>query len=511
MRGIRAKQVAGVAAIVGLTVVGLSVFHLARLASLLLQESHARVVLVADTIFHRAREVVRDTPDPYAALAADPGLRAILEASLYGEGITGAAVVDADGVVVAHSDAEEVGRLIEARDDLGALAAAGPLDQLAVLYSRDGQTLEVRQEMALGDEIFGSIHVGVSTLLMRQALQAELGPQLLTALAILLAAVLASALLAGRLLRPIHVLSSSLSRLGRGEPGVVLDLRSRDELGDLGASFDEVSRQVAAGQRPSVARAQATLGRLTAGLAHEVKNPLNAMRIHLELLRAKVRSAGEATPRPAAVAAGGGTLGLAEAAPAPMPDSVRGALEHATVIETELRRLDEVVQGFVKFTRPEDLEMRPVQLSALVGDLVPLIEPDATAHDVRVRVDCPPSLWVRGDQTTLGQALLTLALNACQAMSGTSGGGTLRILAREAQHDRVELRVEDTGAGIAPEQLGRIFDLYFTTRKDKGGSGLGLSMVYRIVQMHDGEIDVESTPGEGTTFRVVLPGATTGE
>jgi signal transduction histidine kinase len=438
--GIRAKQVAGVAAIVGLTVAGLSLLHLVRLASVMLQESHARLVLVADTIFHRAREVVRTSPDPYAALGSDPGLTAILEASLYGEGITGAAIVDAAGVVVAHSDPQQAGRPLEAQDDLGELLARGALEQLAVIYSSDGRTLEVREAMVLGDDVFGSIHVGVSTLLMRQTLQAELRPQLLTALAILLAAVAAAALLAGQLLRPIHVLSSGLSRLGRGEPGVTLDLRSLGELGDLGASFDEVSRQVAAGQRaPSVARAQATLGRLTAGLAHEVKNPLNAMRIHLELMRTKVRAVGEAAPRPATVAAaGGGTLGLTEAAPAPMSESLRSALEHASVIETELRRLDEVVQGFVKFTRPEDLDLRPVHVSTLVGDLVPLITPDAAAHDVRVRVDCPPSLWVHGDETTLGQALLNLALNACQAMSGKDGaaaGGTLRLVAgSDEQH-----------------------------------------------------------------------------
>ena len=101
----------------------------------------------------------------------------------------------------------------------------------------------------------------------------------------------------------------------------------------------------------------------------------------------------------------------------------------------------------------------------------------------------------------LRQALLNLALNACQAMPN---GGTLR-LAAASRGDRVELRVEDTGIGIKPEHLGRIFDLYFTTREK--GSGIGLSMVYRTVQMHDGEIEVQSTPGKGTTFRVLLPRA----
>jgi signal transduction histidine kinase len=102
----------------------------------------------------------------------------------------------------------------------------------------------------------------------------------------------------------------------------------------------------------------------------------------------------------------------------------------------------------------------------------------------------------------LQQALLNLALNACQAMPD---GGSLRLACRTASRGRVELRVEDTGVGIPPEDLGRIFDLYFTTKEQ--GSGIGLSMVYRIVQLHDGEVEVQSTPGRGTRFRLAFPKA----
>ena len=102
----------------------------------------------------------------------------------------------------------------------------------------------------------------------------------------------------------------------------------------------------------------------------------------------------------------------------------------------------------------------------------------------------------------LRQAFLNLALNACQAMPQ---GGTLRITCEAARGRRVRVTVADTGVGISPEHLQRVFDLYFTTKPK--GSGIGLSMVYRTVQMHDGEIEVESTPGAGTTFRILLPQA----
>jgi signal transduction histidine kinase len=102
----------------------------------------------------------------------------------------------------------------------------------------------------------------------------------------------------------------------------------------------------------------------------------------------------------------------------------------------------------------------------------------------------------------LGQALLNLALNACQAMPD---GGTLKIGCRTGPRRTVEIDIEDTGVGIPPEHLSRIFDLYFTTKEK--GSGIGLSMVYRIVQLHDGEVEVQSTPGHGTRFRLIFPQA----
>lgn len=102
----------------------------------------------------------------------------------------------------------------------------------------------------------------------------------------------------------------------------------------------------------------------------------------------------------------------------------------------------------------------------------------------------------------LRQVFMNLAINACQAMPN---GGTLRLVAAAASRARVEIRFEDTGVGIPPENLHKIFDLYFTTKDH--GTGIGLSMVYRIVQLHDGEIEVESTPGRGTTLKVLLPRA----
>ena len=616
--GIRAKQTAGVTAIVGVAVVALSVLYVTRVSSVVLRESHARGQLLASAIFHRARQVVIGSSEPYAALRDDPGLRSILEASIFGESVTGASILNTQGVVVASSDPTIVGRQLDPRADLALLVAANSLSQLGVIYSRDGRTLEVRQAMMLGDEAFGSIRVGVSTLLMRQELNGSLGPALITALIALVVAVVVSGTLAQLLLRPIHVIRSGLTRLGEGEFGVTLDLPPGDEFGELGTFFNRVSQQLSedrtqlADQKANLqsavehledavalfnpsgallysnpameallpvkgvgrtlsagvptghpfrtlveetiasresrgpvqasldgetdlmlmtqavtgtdgalvgvllvarnvttmsrvqsmiaySRKLVALGRLTAGIAHEVKNPLNAMMIHLELLRTKLCNAPAwaAAPQPEAVAAGG--LGLSSTGPELSPIA-RGALEHVEIIEGEVRRLDGVVQGFLKFTRPEDLRLQPVRLSGLFEGILQVVEPEARSNDVRVVLDCASSVPpVNGDAGMLRQAFLNLAINACQAMPQ---GGTLRIACAAAARQRVEVRVEDTGVGIKPEHLSKIFDLYFTTKDH--GTGIGLSMVYRIVQLHDGDIEVESTPGRGTTFRVLL-------
>jgi hypothetical protein len=177
------------------------------------------------------------------------------------------------------------------------------------------------------------------------------------------------------------------------------------------------------------------------------------------------------------------------------------AIGHVDTIAGEIRRLDEVVQGFLKFTRPEDLKLQPVALKALFDEVVPIVRPEAERTGVYLVVECD-SPDVNGDPAMLRQAFLNLALNGCQAMPN---GGTLRIRCEGVRNHRVAITISDTGVGIKPEHLERIFDLYFTTKPR--GSGIGLSMVYRTVQMHDGEIEVESTPGAGTTFKVLLPQA----
>jgi signal transduction histidine kinase len=618
--GIKAKQVVGVTSIVGVIVVALSLTHLAGLARVSLDESHARAALLQNAIFHRARQVVAEAANPHQALKDDPGLRSILESSLYSNNVTFAAIVDVRGIAIAHADPSLEGQVLRAGASLDSLLSRSSWSLLMALYAGEGRDLELRQPLLLSNTDFGSIRIGVSTVLIRSDLyESVVRPAVASALVALGLAVVGAMLLAQRVLRPIHVIRTGLTRLGRGELGVRLDLDERDEFGELGTFFNAISAQLSAdrsqmaGQMANLesaveqledavaivspggelmfanpamrailpdasagaaftkivpgshplrrafeetlagrqsrgpisasfpvgdgeqgermvlthlvhdadgklvgimltvrnveylsqvqstirySRKLAALGRLSAGVAHEVKNPLNAMMIHLELLRQQFR--------PAAAAVGARSSRSVGALAAESPPSVDTgqALNHVDVIAGEIRRLDEVVQGFLKFTRPEDLRLQAVRLASLVEEVIPIIQPEADKRGVKLVVDCDAVPDVNADAAMLRQAFLNLALNACQAMPQ---GGTLTIRGGTARGRFVCVTFADTGRGIDPRHLSRIFDLYFTT-KDKG-SGIGLSMVYRTVQMHDGEIEVQSTPGVGTTFSVFLPEA----
>jgi signal transduction histidine kinase len=254
--------------------------------------------------------------------------------------------------------------------------------------------------------------------------------------------------------------------LGGGNMGTLLTLRDLESMMQLGQEL-EISRRLAA------------IGRLTAGVGHEVKNPINAMVVHLELLRGKLMGAG--------------------------PAAFGGAQRHVDILANEMQRLDRVVQALADFSRPMDLKLREHDLRGVVGAVVELTNGEMRENGVRVMVDAPTDpLIVRVDAELIRQAVLNLLLNGMQAMPQ---GGTLRI-AVHRDHQFGVVEVIDEGEGIAPEVLPRIFELYFTTKPK--GSGIGLAMTYRILQLHGGALDVRSNANplavdRGTTFTLRLP------
>jgi len=240
--------------------------------------------------------------------------------------------------------------------------------------------------------------------------------------------------------------------------GALLTLHDLESVRELESEL-EISRRLAA------------IGRLTAGVGHEVKNPINAIVVHLELLRNKLSG----------------------------PDA--RAMRHLEIIESEIQRLDRVVQTLVDFSRPVELQLKEQDLRRIVSGVLMLASAELETHDVRVSSHMPERPMItKVDADLIKQAILNVVLNGAQAMSPQ--GGELHVTLRE-EGRMAAIEIADSGSGIPDEIRAKIFDLYFTTRKD--GSGIGLAMTYRIIQLHSGSIDVQSKQNIGSTFTLKLP------
>lgn len=239
--------------------------------------------------------------------------------------------------------------------------------------------------------------------------------------------------------------------------GALLIMRDTESVQRIGDEI-EMSRRLSAS------------GRLTRGVAHEVKNPINAIVLHLQLLRNK----------------------LAEQE----PDTRR----HMDIIDSEIRRLDRVVQTLVDFTRPRDLRLEEIDLRRLLDDVAQLAAPDAEQHGVTIKREMPEQrLPIKVDVDLMKQAILNVVINGVQAMPR----GGLLTLSAQRDNNAIVAEVRDQGSGIPQDMRDKIFELYFTTKKD--GSGIGLAQTYQILQWHYGSVDFESAEGAGTTFRFHIP------
>jgi len=230
----------------------------------------------------------------------------------------------------------------------------------------------------------------------------------------------------------------------------------------------EVRRQIK-GQLQTAERLTA-INRVTSGVAHEVKNPLNAMLMHVELARVKIAK-GDFDLNP-----------------------------QMEIISSEILRLDRVVKTFLDFTRPVEMKTAEIAVDSFVSELADLARPQAQAAGVTMSSDLHAAgATIHADADMLKQAALNVVVNAIEAMPK---GGELRFES-SLEGEEAEIRIADSGPGIPPEKREKIFQLYFTTKKK--GSGIGLAMTFRIVQLHNGRIDFLSEPGKGTTFILRFP------
>jgi signal transduction histidine kinase len=342
-----------------------------------------------------------------------------------------------------------------------------------------------------GETVF-QIQVVTSSLLLRQNLLDPL-IELSTYFGIALAISLVLALLATHsALRPLQRIERTIDRITQGNFQIgeargpeakefqaveskldilgqqVSGARSPDMVKNLDVLVESVATQL------DVATRLSAISRLSSGVAHEIKNPLNAILLRLDLL--KVR----------------------------LGDSDEEVSQELEILSKEVLRLNRVVTTFLDFSRPVEVHFEDVDLAALAREVTELVRPQAAVAKIEVESDAGEPAAMRGDPDLLKQAILNLVTNAVEAMTQT--GGKLRVTVARAAQNWI-LEVADTGPGIPPKLRDKVFQLYFTSKAK--GSGIGLAMTYRAAQLHNGTITFSSESGAGTTFRLEFPATVT--
>ena len=437
-------------------------------------------------------------------------------------------VFSKEGLILFSTDKSEVGRVVDKQAEAcyACHAAQAPLERLdlpertRIFGARNGRILgmitPITNEKGCAGagchpppqakRVLGVLDIGISLARVDREL-AAVGRRAAwgAGATVLVALTLIGILIRRSVARPVAALVEGTERVGAGDLERTIPVRTRDELGVLAVSFNDMmaalakaraevaglvdtlehrvaerTRELEAAQARLIQSEKlASLGQLSASIAHEINNPLTGILTYARLLSRRVRNE------------------------MPEGESRDAALRQLALVERETDRCCTIVRNLLQFARQREPKIEPVDVNAVLGEALSLVGNRLSIQGIELDRRPEPLPEVQADAGQLRQVFVNILLNACQAMGS---GGRLTVASRPAgAADAVEVAIGDTGPGILPEHLARIFDPFFTTKEK--GTGLGLSVAYGIVQRHGGRIDAQSRAGEGTTMTVWLPRA----
>ena len=394
------------------------------------------------------------------------------------KGINEINIINSEGEIVDSSDPEKIGKKRELKKLEKGVHAAPASNRGGSILSQ--KPYEVLVPVIVGDEHLGYVQINMLLDNIRDIQHANFIRRLFATCMVFAVGIGLTIFLARRYTDPIHRLVGDFKRVSAGDLSVTIPVDSHDEIGELAEGFNNMVEKLrereALEKRLYEAEHLSRVGQLASGIAHEIRNPLNYISLAIDHLKAEM-----------------------------LPNCGEKCAELTELtdnIKEEVRRANYMVLNFMNYGRPLKLRRALVPYGDILAKVLPLMSDRLTEQRIQIvqeiSQDLPP-LWV--DQELLRNCILNFVNNAAQAMND---GGLIRLGATlDDDCGRVRLTFADQGKGIQPEDIAKIFKPYFTT-KDVG-IGLGLAITERIIKEHDGEIIVKSSPGQGTTFTVVLP------
>ncbi len=476
-------------------------------AYLLLQAHQRQLVAELERSAHQLSETVKSSTRYDMLLNQRESVHRIINTIGRQEGIEKVRIFNKDGVIIYSTDSLDAGRLVDKKAEAcyRCHLADQPLERLSISQRTrvfrslgDGRTLGIINPIynepscwqaechahSEQQKVLGVLDITMSLAEVDAGMKASRRQLLLFAVIAITSVSLIIYLVVNRIvLKPVNQIVAATKQVAAGDLNYTIAINKHDEIGTLAKSFNDMTRRLAETQRQLYQSDKlASVGRLAAGVAHEINNPLTGVLTYSSFL-----------------------LKRADAHP-----ELKEDLE---VVVRETMRCREIVKGLLDFARQSRPEKRQSDINEVVKRSVRILQNQFSRHHVELELKLDESLpLVLVDVDQLQQVMVNLLLNANDAMA--EKGGTLTITTApaafelqpgmSAPQDYVQIQVSDTGCGIPPEHLQKIFEPFFSTKGQKG-NGLGLAIVWGIVEKHNGRITVESEVGKGTTFKILLP------
>ena len=478
-------------------------------AYLILSAHQRQLIAELERNAHQLSETVKSSTKYDMLLNQRESVHRIIQTIGKQEGIQKVRIFNKEGKIIFSTEALDIGKMVDKQAEACYVchAADQPLERLSIAQttrifaaSPQARTLGIINPIynepscwqsachahTQNQKVLGVLDITMSLAAVDHSMRtSQMRLLLFAVIAITAISLIIYLLVKSLVLQPVRQIVAATHHVARGDLNYTINLDKNDEIGDLAKSFNDMTRQLSETQRQLYQSDKlASIGRLAAGVAHEINNPLTGVLTYSSYL-----------------------LKRANAQP-----EIKEDLE---VVVRETKRCREIVKGLLDFARQSPPEKRQIDINEVITRTIRIVQNQFAIQHIRLSTDLRPHLpLTQADVNQLQQVLINLFMNAGDAIG--EKGGHIAVITSLADRtvggandvtggrEYIQIRISDDGCGIPADNLNKVFEPFFTTKGQKG-TGLGLAVVWGIIEKHNGQITVESEIGKGTAFTILLP------